>query len=141
MELHRLYEKGKLGQMVVLDSVGLGSNSPLAQYEQPAFFTIKDVVTTSEGITYTLEDPKGNVVNAGSSSYWLTALPEWQAYTKDRDAKEKARNEETLKTLRDQLHVLKEVMSSQGLRVVTSEQADTLGLSTPPVPKVRRVNI
>jgi hypothetical protein len=129
----RINGGGKVGEMVVLDHVSLGGVGPFAKYQQPAFFVIESVDQDPHpGIktSYTLRDTQGVVVDTkGTDIHWfLMRVTQWDRWRSDRE--EQTRTDQTRKiaTLRDRVELLKEIMEKQGVRVITTEQAQTLGI-------------
>lgn len=138
-ELCRLYSKGRVGMTVVLDHVQLSNEDPFAKYQQPAFFTIVEDLSDErryKGI-YVLQDQDGNRVStevpAGSRfnssiSSCLIDVTVWAAWKAKTAEEAIASRNNTIRDLSSRLAVLKEVMASQGVRVVSNEQAVKLGI-------------
>lgn len=148
----RLYSNGRVGMIVVLDSVFLGSDSPFAKYQQPAFFTIVEDQTPEpryQGI-YVLRDSDGNMIRTQaeddvrgdqSISPYLAEVSKWAAWMKNKVEGDRQIQDRKISTLRDRQELLKEILVAQGVRVVTDEQAKALGIAKDNGPKVRRVDL
>lgn len=140
-ELTRLYSKGRVGMVVVLDYVSLPKDDPFAKYQQPAFFTIVEDLSPEDRFNgvYVLRDSEGNLVRdelpkgrfESTIASYLAEVSVWWAWVAARNAQSIARRDATINDLSIRCSVLKEVMQNQGVRVVTEEQAKTLGIGNP----------
>lgn len=131
----RLYGNGTVGMMVVLDHVHLGDRDPLSKYPQPAFFTITQAPpseTPGSDAYYVLRDTSGHEVSTKghSTANYLYKVDEWHDWRAGQAEQDHAHQVRTISTLRDRLELLKEIMASQGVRVITSEQAAALGIKS-----------
>lgn len=134
-ELKRLYGHGRVGMIVVLDHVSLGKEHPFAKYAQPAFFTIVEDWTPEERFNgvYVLHDSEGTVIlpeETSNIASYLTEVSVWAAWKAATTAEAIATRDDRIHNLLVREGVLKEVMQNQGVRVVTTEQAKTLGLKS-----------
>lgn len=129
----RLYNTGTVGMTVVLDHVDMGTSDPFSGLSHPAFFTITEVYPSESprfNTVYTLRDTKGRTVSTSASSVsnYLIQVDEWQRWRKARTDQDHTHQVRTIATLRDRLELLKEIMASQGVRVISTDQAATLGI-------------
>lgn len=138
-DLTRLYSHGRVGMMVVLDHVGLSNDDPFAKYQQPAFFTIVEDLTPEERFNgdYILQDQEGNrirtVANPGerygsNMASYLSEVSAWSAWKANEHAKALKWRDAQIHDLSVRVAVLKEVMASQGVRVISNDQAASLGI-------------
>lgn len=132
---HGIYEKGHEGQVVVLDNVSFGENPdpkkyPLAFYAQPTIFTI--LKGTAEG--YILSDQNGKEVlvpgefNGRPSYGYLYDANEWVQWAMAHHSEKMGRKDKKVESLEGQLAMLKDILTKQGIRIVTEAQAKQLGL-------------
>jgi hypothetical protein len=137
-DLTRLYSSGRVGMTVVLDRVSL-SGGPFAKYQQPAFFTIVEDLTPEERFNgdYVLQDQEGNRIPttadpedkfATNASSYLTDVSVWSAWKADNYETALAAHKQSIHDLAVRVAILKEVMATQGVRVITNEQAKALGI-------------
>lgn len=145
-DLTRLYSGGRVGMMVVLDHVSLSKDDPFAKYQQPAFFTIVEDLTPEERChplrvllngDYILQDQEGNRIRTVTNpegrfgtnvASYLSEVSVWSAWMATSHAKAISTRDSQIHDLAVRVAVLKEVMQNQGVRVVTTEQAKTLGI-------------
>jgi hypothetical protein len=139
VECHAIYGNGKVGQIVVLANVSFGQNpdfaeKPLAAYTQPAFFTIKERRVVGEhGYEYDLVDKTGKVITVNgehTDNWWLYDADEWGQWQIGHFNEKVERKDGEIKRLTLQRDLLKSILVAQGIRIVTKEQAEALGLST-----------
>lgn len=133
-EPDRLYGHGTIGMMVVLDHVHLSIQDPLVKYAQPAFFTIVELPLSDPGFDsyYVLRDTAGNEVSTKghSTANYLYKVDEWAAWRAAQAEQSHVHQVRTISTLRDRLELLKEILVEQGFRVITTEQAEKLGIKS-----------
>lgn len=117
---------GRIDQVVILDNVHLGSNSPLAPYSQPQIFTI----AKKDESGYSLRDSENNliIVDYDTMSYVFDAT-EWMGWSLGRIDRVITSGNKRIQTLQGHVSLLTGILTSQGVRVVTQEQAEELGLS------------
>jgi len=130
-----IFKNGRVGQCVVLTNVGYSPDAdlevnPLAGYAQPAIFTI--IGKTEHA--YTLKDTNGKIFvvadrSFGASCAYLYDAQQWAQWCKAHEAEKLARKQNKIEQLEAQVDLLKSILIKQGIRVVTVEQADALGLS------------
>lgn len=132
-----IYEKGKKGQIVVLDGVSFGEDSkdPLAKYLQPSFFLItetkyiSDVSRDKKYLTYILKDTYGNELTVSAEEgWWLVDINEWakeQRHTHESLIKSK---EKEIEKLQHQIEILIEVLNQHEVKFITEKQAKEIGL-------------
>lgn len=117
----------EVDQMVVLDKVGYDKDSadPMASYPHPAFFRI--IAKSDNG--YTLRDTSGRIISVDAGSgYHLFDIDAWFTWQKIQkqaieDAADKRANR-----LKDRLELLKSILTAQGVKLITPDQAKQLGL-------------
>jgi hypothetical protein len=132
MELKRLYGNGTVGMVVVLDHVS-GLSAPFSDYTQPAFFTIVEAPEsnkTSHHAHYVLQDTAGNEVSTEghSTACYLSKVDDWAAWKKQKTAEVANDNARIIATLGDRVSLLKGIMVEQGVRVISNDQAQKLGI-------------
>ncbi len=136
--LWAIHSKGQIGQSVVYcENVNWGKNptpevSPLSQYTPPAIFKITSKVPGDEGY-YVLTDMDGNIIRArftgiSNTSAYLYDMQEWVTWNEGRIAEKLSRKEHKIELLQGQVDLLKNILVQQGIRIVTQEQAEKLGL-------------
>lgn len=124
-----IYNTAKVGDIVVLDKVGFIDNHPLAQFAQPAFFVVTVFRPESQSARYTAHASDGERVNISSDdAWWFFQVRDWWTWTKATHD-ESIRDHKVLATrLTTERDVLKSVLVAQGVRIVTKEQAEALGV-------------
>lgn len=134
-----IYGLGRVGQVVVLAGVGFGANPdlakfPLARYSQPHAFTIIERVEGRDGYYVVVDEVGSRTIlrdeTYGPSQNWLYDVNEWMTWQVEHAKEVVCRNEERIKELEGQLALLKDILIRQGIKVITKEQADTLGICT-----------
>lgn len=120
--------------MVVLDHVSMSPGEPFSHYRLPAFFTILEITreeTAGYHAVYTMRDTGGNTVSTqGSIPSYLIEVDEWETWRTNREDQTHADQSRKISTLRDRLELLKEIMMGQGVRVISNEQAEKLGIKS-----------
>ncbi len=133
-EVPPIYEKGKIGQIVIIDKVWFGEepsakNFNFAQYPQPYAFTIIGKVDGHDG-RYTFRDQAEKEFDYNSASCgFLYSVTEWLQWRKASEAEKFDRKEREVQKLQGHLDLLTKILTNQGIRIVTREQANTLGLT------------
>ncbi len=138
IECPSLYAEAKPGQMVVLTAVSWGENPntkmwPLAAYPQPSLFVVVGVAPNDErhiGVAmFLLRDMNGKEfatplgIGIHDASDWLT----WNAGKHREDLRQKNAR---IQHLEAQVALLRGILVDQGVKLITPEQAKTLGLDT-----------
>lgn len=144
MDVKRIWDTAQVGDIVVLDHISLNANDPLAPYMgAPAFFTVVKVqrdreVTPRERTvtTYTLRDTKGVETTTERGSFgcgggYLIRVDDWREWKAAREKEKREKMEAELKRLLHREEVLREVLTAQGVRVLTESQATALGIKRP----------
>lgn len=138
IEIKAIYGKGKVGQMVIYgERVDWGVNPdpmkyPLSQYSSPSIFTIVEKVEGKDGY-YVLQDFKGKCFKLqdeyyGASESYLYDAQEWLEWN-DRYEKEiRTIKNKKITQLESHLELLTNILTKQGVRIVTKAQAKELGL-------------
>jgi hypothetical protein len=132
MELKRLYQYGDVGMIVVLDHVG-GLSAPFSDYTQPAFFTIVEAPEsnkTGHRAHYVLRDTAGNEVSTvgHSTASYLSKVDDWAVWKKQKAGEVANDNARIIATLGDRVSLLKGIMVEQGVRVISNDQVQKLGI-------------
>ena len=136
--LWAIHSSGQIGQSVIYcENVDWGKDPdpesrPLSQYTPPAIFRITSKVPGDEGY-YVLTDSDGNIIRARYSgicntSSYLYDAQEWLTWNAGRNAEKFSRKERKIEHLQGQVDLLKDILVKQGVRIVTQEQANKLGL-------------
>ena len=144
MDVKRIRGTAAVGDILVLDHVSLGTDDPLHRYTgRAAFFTVTEVRQVQEhtppgdvGTTYTLRDTAGVEIQTavepfGGGVNYLIAVEDWREWKNQQEEKKRKALEERIRTLSDREAVLREVLTAQGVRVVTEPQAVALGIKRP----------
>jgi len=136
-KVRAIYRNGRVGQVVILDNVSYGNSPdfdkyPLARYPQPTIFTIVEKTEGKDG-HYVVLDPKGNRLvlrdeDHGASEPNLFDASEWFAWNAMRERDKLASKERRIEQLEGQLALLKDILTKQGFRIVSMEQAEKLGI-------------
>lgn len=136
IEVRAIYEKGKVGQMVILgEKIYWGENpdpieKPLSQYNYPSIFTIVEKVEGKEGY-YILRDANGNSIKVtfeSCDSWWLYDAQEWLNFNKMHEKEKLSRKERKIEQLQGHVDLLKDILIKQGTRIVTEKQTKDLGI-------------
>lgn len=119
--------------MVVLDHVSMSPSETFGNYPQPAFFTITEAPpseTPGFNPVYTLRDTAGHIVSTRGSSVssYLIKVDDWQEWRSTRTDEIQAQLARVNARLLDRVDLLKEILVAQGVRVITRDQAATLGI-------------
>jgi len=135
VELEALSGKGKDGQAIILEKVTLGAGDPLASYPQPYVFTI---VKKAEGKKredgyYIIRDADGNEItiqdkNYGAYLQYFYDANEFLQFNLARERAEKIRRDRKDHNQQVRLELLTGILERQGVRVITQEQAEKLGI-------------
>lgn len=133
-----IYEKGKKGQIVVLDGVSFGEDSkdPLAKCLQPSFFLItetkyiSDISRDKKYLVYILKDTYGGelTVSAEDGGWWLVDINEWTKEQKHKHESLIESKEKKIEKLQNKIEVLIEVLSQHEVKFITEKQAKEIGL-------------
>lgn len=120
-----LYDKVRIGRAVVLTFVSLGEDHPLFQYSQPAVF----VVRNRSRMTLTLLDHMDQeVVVPLSVAGDLFDAHEWAQWNRGREVEKVTRKDAKIKSLEGNVDLLSDILTKQGVRVITREDAERLGI-------------
>lgn len=134
-----IYGRGHVGQVVVLDHVSFGDNPnlekyPLARYPQPYAFTIVEKVEGKDGYYVVMDGDGSRIVLCdqyyGASEAYLYDANEWLAWQKEHAREKLARKERKIEQLEGHLALLKEILTKQGIRLVSEETAKKLGIGS-----------
>lgn len=136
-KLEPLYSSGRAGQVIVLTNVSYNKDHRLYSYEQPALFTITEVirdekrtpqyrVVDSAGVELILNEDE----HRSDSSYFYDAQA-WAKYTRlaaeSTDRSSKAR----IAHLESQRDLLKSILTPNGVYVVPVDVAKAAGVTKP----------
>ncbi len=112
-----------IGNAYVLDRVSLSSSNPFKELAQPAVLLLEAADWNAKTVVARHGSKR---INASISDFsWCFSADEWVAKT---HAMLREDVPDTVEKLENKLAVLKEVMSSQGVRIITREQANALGI-------------
>ncbi|MCX6746319.1 MAG: hypothetical protein NTX00_04900 [Candidatus Parcubacteria bacterium] len=136
IECRGIYETGREGQVVVFHNAGFGEKPdlekfPLAYHPQPTIFTI--LKRKKEG--YILIDKSFREIfvpgeHCGNPSCgYLYDANEWAQWAMAHHSEKMGRKDKKVESLEGQLAMLKDILTKQGIRIVTEAQAKQLGLS------------
>jgi hypothetical protein len=128
-----IYDKGKVADVVVLDNVALDKtkDNPLSNYVQPAFFTIVGIDCRDyKDRSYLLRDMAGMEFNIDPEyGWWLVKLEDWYKNKQQVYSESIKRKENKIDKLNNQIEILKEILTNQGIRIVTEVQVRELGIT------------
>ena len=136
IEISAIYNKGKVGQMVIFgERVDWGVNpdptkKPLSQYTCPSIFTIVEKQEGENGY-YILKDAKGKSIKVtfdSCDSWWLYDSQEWLTWNDLHEKEKLSRKQRKIEQLESHKELLKDILVKQGIRIVTKAQAEDLGL-------------
>ncbi len=137
VQLAAVRMNGHVGQVLIFDGVSYGDRStpsekyPLAGYQQPAIFTIVEKIE-GENAHYVVTDAENRRIVLPSGfhdpSTYMYDLKEWLAFQESRISEKLARKEAKIALLEAHLALLKSILTNQGVRVVSAEQAKKLGI-------------
>jgi len=131
-ELKAISSNGKVGQVVVLTHVVLSEENIFYKYPQPALFTIKEKIEGKDGF-YMLLDSKNELIKwhedfYGAYSYYLYDAQEWALFVKDEQEQKRKDFICKCSDLEKSIELLKSILIAQGVKLVTQEQLDAIGL-------------
>jgi hypothetical protein len=124
---------GQKGQMVVLDKVNFKPDHTLSKYPQPAYFYIANVDYVEyrgrKHVEYRMQGEEGITVTVSEASacYFYDAI-DHAKFCAGRDKEMIRRKDRKIANQATQLAVLKEVTTSQGVRIISDSQAKELGI-------------
>lgn len=125
-----IYEKGKIGQIAVLDRVEFSKDDKMREFEQPHLFRILSKEGEGYDTVYEMESLVNGEkvkINHRDFSYFYDAS-EWAH--KMRDEKETQKNEASkrIEELKDKITMLADILIRQGNKVVvvTKEGQESL---------------
>ncbi|MCX6744361.1 MAG: hypothetical protein NTX82_02460 [Candidatus Parcubacteria bacterium] len=132
VELHAIYGLGQEGQMVVVDHVSWAANSdtppdlakyPLAAYNKPSLFVIKERKQNS----YILIDNQGKEIEVDrDDGSYLYPAQEWAEFRKEEALEKFRRKDARIAHLESQVDLLRNILIQQGVKLITSEQAEVI---------------
>ena len=138
IEINAIYDKGKVGQMVIFgERVDWGANpnptiEPLSQYP---YLSIFKIVEKNQDIDeyYILMDSNGNRIKMkykyySSGSSYLYDAQEWLNWNNLRETEKLSRKQRKIEQLEGHVNLLKDILIKQGTRIVTEAQSKDLGL-------------
>lgn len=117
---------GHVGQTIVLASVKFGDKDVLARYPQPCVFTIIEKFDEPNG-SYVLADSEGQLIT--TNFRWFYDANEYLAWEMGRTKEKLSRKNCRIKVVEAHLALLRDILIKQGIRVVTQEQANALGIT------------
>lgn len=136
IEVNAIYSEGKVGQMVIFGQrVDWGENpdpieKPLSQYSCPSIFTIVEKQEGENGY-YILKDAKDNSIKVtfdSCDSWYLYDSQEWLTWNDLHEKEKLSRKQRKIEQLESHKELLKDILTKQGIRIVTEAQAKDLGL-------------
>lgn len=125
-----IHDKGHVGQVVIFDRVSIGNDKhPLKKYPQPYVFTIMEKIE-GKGWHYVMKDAEGELINiySGDSRYFYDAI-ELVTWEGGDYIEKQMRSQDKIRMLESQLELLKNILTKQGIRIVTQEEAEKLGIA------------
>lgn len=135
MVCESVWKNGVVGQKVVVDYVGWGQTSetggePITGYPLKTRFTIIEVIQKNEHANnYRLRDEEGDefVIDSRHTGY-LYDIEDWYEFHLAKKDDELKRKKRRLRLVESHLDLLKGILTAQGIRIVTAEQAEALGI-------------
>lgn len=132
MQLTGILNDGKAGDTVALHDVDFGNKKPWGQFIQPAIFRIVGVSGPEDARVYDLHHLETGITyrveHADRISHWLYPIADVIKNININHRHEIAGLNDLICHLRTERNILMEVLKSQGIRVITEEQAKVLGL-------------
>ncbi|MDR1754182.1 MAG: hypothetical protein LBR74_04660 [Eubacterium sp.] len=136
--LYGIGSRGYIGQVVVYGQrVDFGKNpdpveNPLAFYPYPSVFTITEKAEGKD-VYYILKDCKGksvkqNVETCGDCELCLYDADEWLAWKVEASENMTRGYQREISRLEDHITLLKDILIKQGIRIITEEAAEKLGI-------------
>lgn len=106
--------------------------NPLSQYSYATIFTIVEIVAGKEGY-YVLSDVNGNLIKLqdeyyGASAEYLFDAQEWLTWNVMREEEKFSRKQRKIEQLEGHLELLKNILTNQGVRIISDTKAKALGL-------------
>lgn len=132
IRLEGLWDRVTASQKVILLKVSFGPNHPLSRYEQPAAFTVigrPPPGATTGDLKLLDTDGREVIARIGDAGYMYDSI-EWGLFQFHRQQEVERRKQAKIDQLDAHLNMLKSILIAQGFRIVTAEQAETLGLKT-----------
>ena len=133
-----IHDQGQPGQIVVLDHISPESlpGGPYNGYSQPAFFNLIERTVPGDGrnnkVLYTLRDSNGKTLtvegSGGGPGGYLIPVEGWVAWKAATSAMRSITQDAKVHDLQVQVGILREILISQGIRVVSDTQAEKLGI-------------
>ena len=104
--------------------------NPLLRYDTPAIFTVVEVPGSDNGTRLLLRDIYGIEINRSVSlgPVSTTMWPSGGMFQYQRLQELLRRKNNKIDQQDGQLQILKDILKAQGIRIVTAEQAEALGL-------------
>ncbi|MFA6097887.1 MAG: hypothetical protein WC788_09790 [Candidatus Paceibacterota bacterium] len=118
--LKPIHSEGRIGQIVVLDKVGVSADDQLHQFEQPHLFRIISKEGEGWDTVYKLESlASGKKITLGKydSSYFYDAS-EWAYDMRDEKERQKKKVSEKIEDLKGKIAMLTDILTKQGNRVI-----------------------
>lgn len=115
-----IYEKGKIGQIVVLDRVEFSKDNKMREFEQPHLFKILSKEGEGWDTIYVIESLANGEkvkINHRNSSYFYDAS-EWVYKTRDETEEQRKEASEKIEELKDKITMLADILIRQGNKVV-----------------------
>src|SRR3989338_6286997 len=124
VECQAIYNRGRIGQSVILDHVYFGGNPsfkvcPLAAYPQPYVFTIVKIIEGQSEMMlkgrYVLKDDTGAEIQIrGGDAAYLFDVNEWLAWNKAYTDERVAKRDRDISRLESHLDLLQSILEKQG---------------------------
>ncbi len=115
-----IYEKGKIGQIVVLDRVEFSKDNKMREFEQPHLFRILSREGEDRNTVYEMESLANGEkveINHRYFSYFYDAS-EWVYKTRDETEEQRKEASEKIEELKNRIVMLTDILIRQGNKVV-----------------------
>lgn len=125
---------GRVWQVVILDRVNFGESPnfekyPLAKYSQPSAFVIIEKVNGEPGVYYALDNDGQRIKLSDNDNHYLYDAGEWLAWRTMHEKEKLGRKERRIEHLEGQVALMKEILSNQGVKIVSEKVAKELGIA------------
>ncbi len=132
--INPIYDKGQPKQMIALGGADWGKDSvnPLSKYHTGDIFIINKVGGGAFRYRLTHVKTSKQVLISSSDSFSSSVLYdffEWEKFQNLKSQDLKIRDNNLIDRLKNERNLLRNILTDQGIRVITTEQAKQIGLN------------